>query len=107
MRVSLDRAEAAASGRVGLWTVRQTNASTEYALGASALLGTFPALHLAMVRTFMADKMSLTITPEQFAAAKAKLLPGLPASDTHLLSVVGSHVSEGDSKPRSTPCRPG
>jgi hypothetical protein len=28
MRVSLDRAEAAASGRAELWTVRQTNAST-------------------------------------------------------------------------------
>jgi hypothetical protein len=47
-----------------------------------------------MVRTFMADKMSLTITPEQFAAAKAKLLRGLPASYTHLLSVAAFRVSE-------------
>ena len=44
MRVSLDRAQAAASGGAQLWSVRQANASAEYALGASRLVGSFPAL---------------------------------------------------------------
>ena len=54
------------------------------------MLGTFPALQLALSRTFVGDKMNLTITPEQFAAAKAKLLRGLPAWYTRLLSVVAA-----------------
>ena len=77
MRVSLDRAQAAASGGAQLWFVRQANASAEYALGASRLVGSFPALQSSVARAFVADKMSVTLTPAQFAAAKAKLLARL------------------------------
>ncbi|HMK97711.1 MAG TPA: hypothetical protein VK425_09215, partial [Acidimicrobiales bacterium] len=90
MRVSLDRAEASLAAGAQLWFVRQTNASAEYALDASRLLGSFPTLQDAMVRAFLADKMSLTLTPAQFAAAKAKLLRGLPASFTQLLKVAAA-----------------
>jgi hypothetical protein len=85
MRVSLDRARAAASANAQLPFVRQTNASAEYALAASRLVGSFPVLQATVVRAFVADKMSLTLTPAQFSAAKTKLLRGLPASLTHLL----------------------
>ena len=93
MRVSLDRAEAAAGADeydAQLWLVRQANASAEYALAASRLLGRFPALQAAVVRAFVADKMTVTLTPAQFAAARAKLLRGLPASFTHLLAVAAA-----------------
>ena len=72
--------------------MRQVNASAQYALAASRLLGSFPGLQAAMVRAFVADKMSVTLTPAQFAAAKAKLLRGLPASFTHLLRGGGGGV---------------
>jgi hypothetical protein len=91
--VSLDRAQASASATSAgarVWLVRQTNAGAEYALAASRLVGSFPALQAAVVQAFVADKMSLTLTPAQFAAAKAKLLRGLPASYTHLLDVVAA-----------------
>ena len=90
MRVSLDRAQAAASANAQLAWVRQTNASAEYALAASRLVGSFPALQATVVRAFVADKMSLTLTPAQFAAAKAKLLRHLPASFTPLLNVAAA-----------------
>jgi len=90
MRVSLDRAQAAVTAGSQLWIVRQLNASAEYALAASQLVGTFPALQGTMVGEFGADKMSLTLTPAQFSAAKAKLLRGLPASFTHLLKVAAA-----------------
>jgi hypothetical protein len=88
--VSLDRALAAASAGAQLWLVRQANASAEYALSASRLLGRFPALQAAMVRGFVADRMTLTLTAAQFAAARAKLRRGLPASFTHLLAVAAA-----------------
>ena len=90
MRVSLDRAEAAASANAQFPFVRQTNASAEYALSASRLVGTFPALQAAVVRAFVADNMSLILTPTQFATAKAKLLRGLPASFTPLLNAAAA-----------------
>ena len=43
-----------------------------------------------MVRAFVTDKMSLTLTPTQFAASKAKLLRGLPSSFTHLLNLAAA-----------------
>lgn len=86
MRVSLDRAQVAAAANAQLSLVRQTNASAEYALAGSRLLGSFPALQATVVRAFVSDKMTLTLTPAQFAAAKAKLLRGLPASFTPLLN---------------------
>ena len=78
------------SANAQLAWVRQTNASAEYALAASRLVGSFPALQATVVRAFVADKMSLTLTPAQFAAAKAKLLRGLPASFTPLLNVAAA-----------------
>jgi hypothetical protein len=90
MRVALDRAEAASSAGAQLWFVRQANASAEYALSASSLLGRFPALQAAVVSAFIADKISLTLTPAQFAEAKAKLLLHLPASFKQLLSVAAA-----------------
>ena len=89
MRVSLDRAQAAASGGAQLWSVRQANASAEYALGASRLVGSFPTLQASVARAFVADKMSVTLTPAHFATARAKLLRGLPASFSHLLELAG------------------
>ena len=86
MRVSIDRAQEAASGGAQLWSVRQANASAEYALGASRLVGTFPALETGMARAFAADKMSVTLTPAQFATAKARLLRSLPSSFISLLA---------------------
>jgi len=56
MRVSLDRAQAASSGGAQLWFVRQANASAEYALEASRLVGSFPALQASVARAFVADK---------------------------------------------------
>ena len=88
--VALDRAQAADSAGAGLWFVRQANASAEYALSASSLLARFPALQAAMVRAFVADRMSVTLTPAQFAAAKAKLLRHLPASLPQLLGVAAA-----------------
>ncbi len=90
MRVALDRAQAATSAGAGLWFVRQANASAEYALSASSLLTRFPALQAAVVRAFDADGMRVTLTPAQFAAAKAKLLRHLPASLPQLLAVAAA-----------------
>ena len=90
MRVSLDRAQAALTAGAQLAFVHQINASAEYALAASRLVGGFPALQATVVRAFVADNMSLTLTPAQFAAAKAKLLRGLPSSFTHLLNVAAA-----------------
>jgi hypothetical protein len=92
MRVSIDRAQEAASGFAGaqLWSVRQANASAEYALAASRLIGGFPALQASVARAFVADKMSVTLTPAQFAAAKVKLLRGLPSSFLHLLELAAA-----------------
>ncbi len=50
----------------------------------------FPALQASVARAFVADKMSVTLTPAQFAAAKAKLLRGLPSSFIHLLEVAAA-----------------
>ena len=93
MRASLDRAQAAASGGAQLWSVRQANASAEYALGASRLVGSFPALQASVARAFVADKMSVTLTPAQFATAKAKLLRGLPSPFIHLLDLAATPSS--------------
>ena len=90
MRVSLDRAQAAASGGVQLWYVRQANASAQYALGASRLIGGFAALQASVARAFVADKMSVTLTPAQFATAKAKLLQGLPSPFIQLLELAAT-----------------
>jgi hypothetical protein len=90
MRVSLDRAQAAASGGAQLWYVRQANASAEYALGASSLIGSFPALQSSVARAFVADKMNVTLAPAQFAAAKAKLLGALPSPFIHLLDLAAA-----------------
>ena len=70
--------------------MRQANASAEYALGASRLVGGFPALQASVARAFVADKMSVTLTPAQFAAARAKLLRGLPSSFIHLLELAAT-----------------
>ena len=90
MRVSLDRAQAAASGGAQLWSVRQANASAEYALGASRLVGSLPALQSSVARAFVADKMSVTLAPAQFGAAKAKLLRSLPSPFIHLLDLAAT-----------------
>ncbi len=90
MRVSLDRAEAAASVSAQLWSVRQANASAEYALGASRLVGTFPALQANVARAFVTDKMSVTLTPAQFATAKAEILHAMPSSFVHLLQLAAT-----------------
>ena len=90
MRVSIDRAQAAASAGAQLWSVRQVNASAEYALGASRLLASFPALQSSVARAFVADKMSVTLTPAQFAAAKAKLLHSLPSPFLRLLELAAT-----------------
>src|SRR5579863_2789454 len=90
LRVAFDRAQAATAAGAQLWVVRQANASAQYALSASRLLGDFPPLQAAMVKAFVADKMSLTLTPAQFAAGKAKLLRHLPASFSQLLAVAAA-----------------
>ena len=90
MRVSIDRAQAAASAGAQLWSVRQANASAEYALGASRLVASFPALQASVARAFVADKMSVTLTPAHFAIARAKLLRGLPSSFIHLLQLAAT-----------------
>ena len=43
-----------------------------------------------MVRAFVADKMSLTLTPAQVVAAKAKLQTGPPAGFTQVLDVAAA-----------------
>ncbi len=87
MRASIDRAQAASSAGAQLWFVRQANASAEYALGASKLVGSFPALQARVARAFVADKMSVTLTAAQLATAKVKLLGGLPSPYIHLLEL--------------------
>jgi len=88
MRVALDRAEAALSARNKAASASQTNASAEYALDASRLLGNLPGLQVAMVRAFAGDKLSLRLTSAQFAAGKAKFLRGLPAGFMHTLEAM-------------------
>ena len=85
MRVAFDRAQAAITAGAGLWVVRQTNASAQYALAASRLLASLPALEAATAQAFVTDHMSLTLTPAQSAAANRKLLNGLPSPFTLLL----------------------
>ena len=63
MRASLDRAQAALVAGAQLWFVRQANASAEYALAASRLVSTFPALQVDVVHAFVADAMGLSLTP--------------------------------------------
>ena len=60
------------------------------ALGASRLVGGFPALQANVARAFLTDKMSVTLTPAQFATEKAKLLRGLPSSFVHLLQLAAT-----------------
>ena len=43
-----------------------------------------------MARAFVADKMSVTLTPAQFAAARAKLLGSLPSPFIHLLELAAT-----------------
>jgi len=90
MSVSLDRAQAANAAGAQLWYLRQTNASAEYAGFAAALVSRVPALQTTMAQAFVADKMSLTLTPAQVAAAKAKLLQGPPAAFTQMLQVAAA-----------------
>ena len=90
MGVSLQRAQAASAAGAQLWYLRQTNASAQYAGFAAGLVSTFPALQTTMARAFVADKMSLTLTPAQVAAAKAKLRHGPPAAFTQVLEVAAA-----------------
>ncbi len=90
MSVSLQRAQAANAAGAQLWYLRQTNASAEYAGFAAALVSRFPALQTTMAGAFVADKMSLTLTPSQVEAAKAKLLNGAPAAFTQMLQVAAA-----------------
>ncbi len=90
MGVSLRRAQAASAAGAQLWYLRQTNASAEYAGLAAGLVSGFPALQTTMARAFVADKMSLTLTPAQVAAAKAKLRHGPPAAFTQVLEVAAA-----------------
>ncbi|HXW80875.1 MAG TPA: VWD domain-containing protein [Acidimicrobiales bacterium] len=90
MRVALDRAQAALSAGAEPSYDSQTNASAEYALVASRLLGSMPGLRTNVVRAFVADRMSLSLTPAQFAAGKTRFLRGLPASFTHLLEAIAA-----------------
>ena len=85
MRVSLDRAQAALSAGAESSYNSQTDASAEYALVASRLMGNLPSLRASVVRAFVANKMSLTLTPAEFATGKARWLRGVPESVTHLL----------------------
>jgi hypothetical protein len=90
MSVSLQRAQAASAGGAQMWYLYQTNASAEYAGLAAGLVSTFPTLQTTMARAFVADKMSLTLTPAQVAAAKAKLRQGPPAAFTQGLTVAAA-----------------
>ena len=90
MSVSLQRAQAASAAGAQLWYLRQTNASAEYAGFAAGVVSRFPALQTAMARAFVADKMSLPLTPAQVAAAKAKLREGPPAAFTQVLEVAAA-----------------
>jgi hypothetical protein len=90
MGVSLQRAQAASAAGAQLWYLRQTNASAEYAGFATGLVSGFPALQTTMARAFVADKMSLTLTPAQVAAAKEKLRHGPPAAFTQVLEVAAA-----------------
>jgi hypothetical protein len=90
MNVSLQRAQAANAAGAQLWYLRQTNASAEYAGFAAGVVSGFPALQTTMAGAFVADKMSLTLSPAQVAAAKAKLLQGPPAGFTQVLQVAAA-----------------
>jgi hypothetical protein len=90
MSVSLQRAQAASAAGAQLWYLRQTNASAEYAGFAAGVVSTFPALQTTMARAFVADKMSLTLSPTQVAAAKAKLRHGTPAAFAQVLKVAAA-----------------
>jgi hypothetical protein len=90
MSVSLQRAQAADAAGAQLWYLRQTNASAEYAGFAADVVSGFPALQTTMAQAFVADKMSLTLTPAQVAAAKAKLRQGPPAAFMQVLQVAAA-----------------
>lgn len=90
MGVSLQRAQAASVAGAQLWYLHQTNASADYAGFAAGVVSRFPALQTTMARAFVADKMSLTLTPAQVAAAKAKLGHGPPAAFTQVLRVAAA-----------------
>ena len=90
MDVSLQSANAASTAGAQLWYLRQTNASADYAGLAAGLVSKFPALQTTMVRAFVADRMSLTLTPAQVVAAKAKLQTGPPAGFTQVLEVAAA-----------------
>jgi hypothetical protein len=90
MGVSLQRAQAASAAGAQLWYLHQTNASAEYAGLAAGLVSGFPALQASLARAFVADKMSLTLTPAQVGAAKAKLQNGPPAGFTQVLEVAAA-----------------
>ena len=90
MSVSLQRAQAARAAGAQLWYLRQTNASAEYAGFAAGLVSRFPALQTTMAGAFVADNMSLTLSPAQVAAAKAKLRNGPPAGFTQVLQVAAA-----------------
>ncbi|HTV11973.1 MAG TPA: VWD domain-containing protein [Acidimicrobiales bacterium] len=90
MRVALDRERAALSAHAKTSAQSQADASANYALVASRLVGTLPSLQSGMARALLADKMSLTLTPAQFEAGKARLLRGLPAYFTHVLQLLAA-----------------
>ena len=90
MGVSLQRAQAASGAGAQLWYLRQTNASADYAGLAAGLVSGFPALQTSMARAFVADKMSLTLTPAQVAVVKMKLRQGPPAVFMQMLQVAAA-----------------
>jgi hypothetical protein len=90
MDVSLGWAQAASAAGDQLWYLRQTNASAEYAGLAASVVSRLPALQATMTNAFEADKMSLTLSPTQAAAAKAKLQNRPPAGFTQVLEVAAA-----------------
>jgi len=90
MRVSLDRAKAASNANAQGWFLSQTNASADYALAASKLLGRLPVLQATVVKAFATDNMTVTLTAAQFATAKANFVHHLPASFTQMLAVAAA-----------------
>ena len=87
-RTSLDRAGSAAAAGDQLWLQRQADASAKYALEASTVLKGLPRLDAAVESNFVADRLALAITPQQFRAGQAQVARhGLPSVVTHLLGV--------------------
>lgn len=92
LRVSLDRMEAAGVTGNEPWLARQAGAVAGEERALAGLLTSFPELQARLVRSFVADKLTLSLSAAQVVRAQAALAGAKPPELTHLLDLAASSL---------------